>query len=420
MENPINLVPLAVLLFVAMEAFFTGSEMAMVSSNKIRLNYLAKNGNKKASTILYLLNNPDKLFATTLVGVNLATVIATSLAAFYFDSIVRKDVLILFGFNIPKEIIVTIIIQPIILIFGEMTPNSVARKYPTITSLRYSTGIKIGYTILFPIIIVISWVSNFIGRLFKDKKSEFGTISRDELEILVAESGTSNNPKAKKIIRDIFDINELTARNIMLRLDEVVLIEKNETVHKLKELIKSRQYNRYPVYSDNIFNIIGTVHISSIIGADDKEPVAKYIEDLYIIPSSKPVVQILSELKKNDKHMGIVVNEFGAASGIITIDDILEEVIGEIKEKELESIQLLDENIFDASIYLDDFHDLTGIDFSDDIKDNVETLGGVINLILGRIAKSGEIVTYKDMKFKILEATDRQIKSIKLLDFPKK
>jgi len=414
MESLINLIPLTVFLFVYIISFFVSSEMALISSNKIRINYLAKNGNKKASTILYFLNNPDRLFATTLVGVNLATVITTSLASYYFETIFKNSVSLL-GFNIPKEAIIAIIMQPIILIFGEMTPNSVGRKYPTVISLKHSFLLKIGYTMLFPIIIMVSSISNLIGKLF-DKKSEFGTISKDELEILVSESGSSNNPKAKKIIRDVFDINELTARNIMLRLDEVILIEKNETINKLKDIIKLRQFNRYPVYSDNIFNIIGTVHISSIIGVDDKEPITEYIEELYIIPSSKPVVQILSELKKNDKHMGIVVNEFGVAAGIITIDDILEELIGEIKEKDLESIQL--KSIFDGSIYLDDFYDLTGIDFPE-IKDDVETLGGVINSILGRIAKSEEVVTYKDIKFKILEATDRQIKRIKILNFTK-
>ena len=415
MENLTNFVPLAVFLFVYTISFFVSSEMGLISSNKIRINYLAKNGNKKASTILYFLNNPDRLFATTLVGINLATVITTSLAAYYFENIFKNNISLL-GFNIPKEVIITIIIQPIILIFGEMTPNSMGRKYPTIISLKHSSLLKISYIILFPIIIMVSLISNFIGKLF-DKKSEFGTISKDELEILVSESGSGNNPKSKKIIRDVFDINELTAKNIMLRIDEVVLIEKNETVSKLKDIAKLRQYNRYPVYSGNIFNIIGTIHISSIIGEDDKEPITKYIEELYIIPSSKPVVQILSELKKNDKHIGIVVNEFGIAVGIITIYDILEEMIGEIKEKDLESIQL--KSIFDGSIYLDDFFDLTGIDFPD-IKDDVETLGGVINFILGRIGKSGEVVSYKDIRFKIVEATDRQIKSIKILNFPKK
>ncbi|HOV15806.1 MAG TPA: transporter associated domain-containing protein, partial [Spirochaetota bacterium] len=134
---------------------------------------------------------------------------------------------------------------------------------------------------------------------------------------------------------------------------------------------------------------------------------------LYIVPSSKPVVQILSELKRNRKYMGIVVDEYGAVCGILTIENISEELIGEMKDKDDEKI-ISEENtdIFDARTYLDDFLEKTEIDFTDT---DVDTLGGIINLSLGRIAKKGDRVSFRDIEFEVIEATDRVVKKIKLI-----
>ncbi|HQJ07252.1 MAG TPA: transporter associated domain-containing protein, partial [Spirochaetota bacterium] len=210
--------------------------------------------------------------------------------------------------------------------------------------------------------------------------------------------------------------SELTAEDIMVHINEVVAINETSTVGDFKEVIKTADFSRYPVYRENVFNISSTISVINILGADDTDAITSYTEKLYIVPSTKPVIQILSELKRNRKYMGIVVDEFGVTRGILTIDNIVEEIIGGIKgfyPESSESEALIEQNIFDAKTYLDDFLEKTGIDFTDE---EAETLGGLINIALGRIGRKGEKVVYKNVSFEIIEASDRTVKLVKLLD----
>jgi len=262
---------------------------------------------------------------------------------------------------------------------------------------------------------IVSNISKFINSVVKaGGEGGFGKISRDELELLVSGRFSHINENTRKIIRDVFDIKELSAKDIMTHLNEVKSISSESSIEDLKELIRATNFSRFPVYSGSIFNIIATIHAVNILGVDEKENIMPYTEKLYIIPSSKPVVQILSDLKRNRKYMGIVVDEYGSVCGIVTIENISEELIGEAKEMSDDSTNINDEkdNIFDAKTYLDDFYDKTGIDFTDT---DFDTLGGIINLALGRIAKKGDRVSFRDVDFEVIEATDRVVKKIKLI-----
>ncbi|OHD16248.1 MAG: hypothetical protein A2086_10960 [Spirochaetes bacterium GWD1_27_9] len=406
--------PLIIMFFIIMQAFFSNSEMAMVSANKIKLSHLANKGNKRASIILALLNKPERLFGTTLVGINFATVIATALSDYYFHDIVAKYYPQIEKF-ISLELLTFLIMEPAILIFGELFPMSLARKYPNTTSLRNSWLIRLAYFVFFPFMYIVSNISKFIGLLFKSSANEFGKISRDELQLLVAGKFSHITDDTKKIIEDVFDINELKAEDIMIHLNEVKSISEDSTVGDLKELIRATKYSRFPVYSENVFNIVATIHAVNILGADDKDLISQHTEKLYIVPSSKPIVQILSDLKRNRKYMGIVVDEYGAVCGILAIENIAEELIGKIRN-DLDPIEKPkineDDNIFEARTYLDEFYEQTGIDFTDE---DVETLGGIINLALGRIAKKNDRVFYRDIEFEVIEASDRAVKKVKLI-----
>ncbi len=260
---------------------------------------------------------------------------------------------------------------------------------------------------------IVSNISSLIGKIFKSHDSGFGKISRDELELLVSGRFSQITENTRKIIKDVFDINELTAKDVMTHLNEVKSVESDSTVEDLKELMKATDYSRFPVFSESIFNIVATIHAVNILGVDDKENIMPYTEKLYIVPSSKPVVQILTELKRNRKYMGIVVDEYGAVCGILTIENISEELIGKMNEdNDIKRIKEEDKNIFEAKTYLDDFYDKTGINFTDA---GAETIGGIINLSLGRIAKKGDRVSFRDVEFEVIEATDRAVKKVKLI-----
>lgn len=406
------IIPFFIIISITVQAFFSNSEMAMVSSNRIKFNYMANNGNKRASIILNLLNRPERLFGTTLVGINLATVISTALADHYFQETLVRHYPHIKNF-ISANLLTFLIMEPSILIFGELFPMSLARKYPNTVALRNAYLVKIGYIIFFPLMMIVSNISKLISGLFKSGQADFGKISRDELELLVSGRFSHITEKTRKIIRDVFDINELTAKDVMTHLNEVKSISEESSIEELKELIRATNFSRFPVYKDSIFNITATIHAVNILGIDDKENIMPYTEKLYIIPSSKPVVQILTELKRNRKYMGIVVDEYGAVCGILTIENISEELIGELNDgSENKNISEESENIFDARTYLDDFYEKTGIDFTDT---DADTLGGIINLSLGRIARKNDLVSFRDIEFEVIEATDRAVKKIKLI-----
>lgn len=414
----IIIIPFFIILFIFIQSFFSNSEMAMVSSNRIKLKFLAKNGDKSAQIILNLLDNPERLFGTTLVGINLATVITTALSDFYFKKIIYDKVLEVLPFIdkiISIDTLISFIMVPSVLIFGELFPMSIARKYPNTTALRNARIIKLGYLIFFPLMLIVSNISKIIGLIFKTKTSEFGKLTREELQLIVVGRFGSIKEKTKKIINEVFDINELTAEDIMVHLNDVKMINENTKVKELRELINLTNFSRFPVYSEDIFNIVGTIHSLNVLGVDDNEKVSKYTEKLYIVPSSKPVIQILSELKRNRKYMAIVVDEFGITCGIITIEDIVKKIVGNISEdfniKE-KSDELNNDLIFDAKMDLKEFYEKTGVDFTDE---NISTLNGIINLALGRIGRKGERVTYKNVEFEIIEATDRIVKLVKLI-----
>ena len=180
-------------------------------------------------------------------------------------------------------------------------------------------------------------------------------------------------------------------------------------------MILSSQYSRFPVYSDSIFNIVSTIHVTSILSASPSESIKLYTEKLYIIPSSKKVLDILKELKTNRKYMAIVVDEYGAACGIITLENIAEEIVGEINDSFATDTTENNANtmIFDALTYLDDFYETTGIDLRNE---NAETISGIINIGLGHIGRKDEIVNYKGLvKFQIIEASDRAVKTVKVI-----
>ena len=408
------LVPLLIIFIIIVQGFFSNSEMAMVSANRIRFNHLSNNGNRKATIILKFLNEPEQIFGITLVGINIAIVLTSIITKKYFK--------FLFDTYFPDlesvisiELLSIVLLDPLTVIFGELFPMSLARKYPNTTCLRNARIINLSYYLFYPLTMLIKSISRFVCFVLRIKSSEFTRLSRSELELLVAGKISQITDGTRKIIKDTFDIKELLAKDVMVHLNEVKAINENATVGQLKELISQTNFSRFPVFKDNIFNIIATIHAVSILGADDDDPVMEYTEKLYIIPSTKPIIQILSDLKRNRKYMGIVVDEYGAVCGILTIENIAEELIGDIKsEEDASSPAEIEEegNIFEAKTTLDDFFDMTGIDFTEE---DAETLGGIMNLALGRIGRTGEKVFYKNAEFEIIESTDRLVKKIRLL-----
>lgn len=410
----IYILPLTIFILTFIHGFFANSEMAMVSLNKIKLQHLANKGNKKAIIIQNLLNKPERLFGTTLVAINIATVTSSTLADYYFHEFLYNELTIIHNY-VPLELLILLIMEPLILVFGELFPMSIARNYPNSTAMRNARFIQIGYILLFPLMFLTSLISKFITFISLRSDNKYNKLSREELELMVGGGFLNVTNKTQEYIKELFNINELIASDVMVHLNNVNAIKEDATVKEIKDMIISTNNSRIPLYKGDIFHIVSTVHAVNILGADEKYPANQYSDKLYIVPSTKPIIQILSEFKRNRKYMGIVVDEYGATSGIITLEDIMEEIVGEIYDEfdEPDVIEeIKSEDIFDASIRLDEFFEQTGIDLRED---KVETLGGIINLAAGRIARTNEKITYKGYKFEVIDANDRAIRSIRLI-----
>ncbi len=406
--------PLLIIVLIIIQGYFSGSEMAMVSSNKIRMKNLTNKGAIRASIINKYLSNPEWLFGTTLVGVNTATVIATILSDYYFEIILRGKYPSLDHF-IPIAIMPLLIMHPLIVIFGEIFPMLSARKHPDATALKNAIILRASSYIFYPLILFVSGVSRLINFLLRNKAGTFGDITRDELLIIFNGRYEKANKMTRKVVHDALRIKELTALDVMIHLNDVKAVSEDMSVSELEAMILSSQYSRFPVYSETIFNIVSTIHVTSILSAKPSESIKLYTEKLYIIPSSKKVLDILKELKTNRKYMAIVVDEYGAACGIITLENIAEEIVGEINDSFASDTTDTNANtmIFDALTYLDDFYETTGIDLRNE---NAETISGIINISLGHIGRKDEIVDYKGLvKFQIIDASDRAVKTVKVI-----
>ena len=227
------LFPTIIFILIFIHGFFANSEMAMVSSNRIRLQYLANTGNKRACIIQNLLDNPDQLFGTTLLGINLTTVIVSAIADYYFHNFIIEYIPVIKQI-VSTEILILIITEPLILVFGELFPMSIARKYPNTTALRNAKIIRGAYIILFPLMLIPRSISKIVEMLFKKTKS--GKISREELRLLVTGRFINISYKTQEYIKELFDINKLIASDVMVHLDKVRALNDSSTIGDLKEI----------------------------------------------------------------------------------------------------------------------------------------------------------------------------------------
>ncbi|MBP5449968.1 MAG: DUF21 domain-containing protein, partial [Spirochaetales bacterium] len=231
------ILPAMIILCIAACWFFANSEMAMLSSNRLKLKSAAKSGDKRANIILALLNNPERLFGTTLVGTNLANIISTVCSDYLFGNILKENIEThIMGGHISADVFTSTVMVPLVLIFGELYPMYVARRYPNATALRNANLIKRAYLILYPLMLCISSISKGINKMLKT--GDETSMTRDELELLVLGKSANISTKTKKIIEDVFDINEITAADVMVHLNDVIAINENVTVGEYRKLIR--------------------------------------------------------------------------------------------------------------------------------------------------------------------------------------
>ncbi|MFH1753648.1 MAG: hemolysin family protein [Candidatus Omnitrophota bacterium] len=318
-----------IILCVLLEGFFAGSEIGFISCNRIRMNHLADNNNKRAKIVMSFLDNPEKFLSTTLVGVNLCVIIGSSVATDLASKFIKTP-----GHD---AFIATLVVFPMVLIFGELVPKIIYQNYPNVSSLFASYPLKWASYILFPFVFSATKISGAITRMFaKGKPDKSPYVTREEIRLLMLDASKRGILDKEEIdmTSEIFDFSRTHVHSVMVPLSKVVSASDQSTTKDVLELVSQIGYSRIPIYSGSEENIIGTIEMSDLVSEDiEKQDLSKLILPPYKVGEHKELGEMLKDFQQNEENVAIVTNKEGKAIGIATIEDIVEEIFGEIEDE---------------------------------------------------------------------------------------
>lgn len=399
---------LIIVLCVLGEAFFSGAEIAIVSVDRIHARHMVKTGHRSYRRVLEMLNNPEWILGTTLLGTNLCTVISTTLAASQFY-------LWLGGIGILISIVVMSFIN---LILAEIVPKSIFQQLSNKITPRIIFTLRLFMVIFFPLILVFSKLAGLLAVIFGGVKlnEEHLFVSKEELKLLMKMKHDKGDvkPAERKMINRLLHFTETEAREIMVPLIDVAALSEKATIGEALEVFVRTKHRRLPIYRDRIDKITRILNSFDILGENPGKKIRPFIRPAYYIPPGIGAAELLEKLQNNAKSMAIVVDEFGGAEGIITVEDILEEVVGDIDDEydETERMYTIREDgkiVINGRMPVDDFNDRFSLKIPEG---DYETVSGFVINIMKRIPKVGEKVRLPDMALVVTKATNRTIVEI--------
>ncbi len=404
----LEIVIIVIAFFVLLQAFFAGSEIALVSCDKIKMRALADEGSKSAMLVIDAYKNIENYLSTTLVGINVSLIISTLVLTFYMEK----------RFHSASEIYTILILSPIIVIFGQVVPKAVFQSKRNSIILWAIYPLWIFSKVFYPVLKIVNIFSKMITKIIGKERNQ--SITREELMDVI--EGDTTKPVydyKKRVLRRIFGFSETTVEEIMIPLINVDSLEEKTSVEDAVKLIRKTGHSRVPIYKERIDNITGILNSFYLLGpsVSSDENVEKYSLAPYYVPESKLVNNLMDEMKVGRAGMAVVVDEYGGAVGIITLEDILEEVVGEI-EDEYDKGKKLWRKVKDKEYLINPVVEIAQI--NDDLGlgipegDDYETLAGFLLSRFGSIPKAGEIIKFKDKTFNITKANNRAISEVHL------
>ena len=407
-----------ILFFLILKGFFSGSEIAMVNSDKLKLRHQAKMGNKGARLVLKLFKKPDVILGTTLVGTNLATVIISTLGTLVFIEL----------FGSSGDFISILVLTPILLIFGEVVPKSVfQQKADTLVPFLIYILQFFSY-VFYPLIIIFSTVARFATKIVGGGETPQNMfITREEIRVLLDLSESASDPSTidRKRIRRIIRFADTTVGEAMIPLADVVGFNKTRDMKEAIRIVIKHGFNRLPVYHGNITNVKGMLTLSTwdLMEMDlENKPITDYISPTLYLSPKQTIDQALPQLQARDDHMAVVVDEYGSAIGILTMEDVFEEVVGEIdvgydfeEYNPKGRFYIIHENehshILGGRMPISEVNDILYVKLP---VEEAHTVGGFITSRLRTIPKVGDIVEEQGYRLSVLEADERTVIKIRI------
>lgn len=395
---------ITIIILLAMSAFFSSSETALTTVSTIRLKSLADNGSKNAKLVLTLKENPDKMLSAILIGNNIVNIAASSITTIFVQTMWGS-----WAISIGSGALTLLV-----LVFGEITPKTAATGYADKFSLVVAKPIWFLTKVLTPIIVVVNFLASCIMKLFRININEKeSTFTEEELRTIMDVSHEEGviEEEEREMINNVFDFGEAEAKEIMIPRIDMCMINVDASYDELLEIFKENRYTRLPVYQDSTDNVIGIINIKDLIlyRSGDKFDIRDYLRDVYYTYEYKKLDELMAEMRKDSVNITIVLDEYGAAVGLITIEDLLEEIVGEIRDEydydEEDSFKEIapNEYLVDGQTKLDDVNDALDLSLT---SEDYDSIGGYIIGSLDRLPIMGDTVETDNVKL-VVELMDK-------------
>ncbi len=390
---------------IVLAAVFSGAEMGFISLNRIRLKHLYMSGSCKAIVISHLIEDMPHLLATLLIGINLAIVTASCITTYLFIDV-------LFW----AEVSLTLIL----LIFGEIIPKTIFRHYANKIIIKIAYPLKTIHSILLPLVRLITKITNPLVRWDKGQISKSPFLTKEEILLLMEEKGDLNIEE-EEMLDGVFSISKTLVREVMTPRMKMISLKGEATFKEICACFSQEQYSRVPVYDETIDDIVGIIYVKdilSVLGTKGVEEMSaiEFIRFPYFVPMAKRIDRLLDEFQTKKTQIAIVVDEYGGTAGLVTLEDLLEEIVGEIHdeyEKEEPQIKPLSKGVYliDAKVAITQLNEELGWRLP---TLGFETISGLILEVLGRIPLCGEVVEYEHLKITIIQGDERSIEKVKV------
>ncbi len=421
---------LVIFLLIGINAFFAASEMAIVSVRQSRIKPLADEGNKSAIIVSRFLEEPSKLLATIQIGITFAGFLASAIGA---QTLANSLAELFRQINIPivsksagalATFLVTGVIAFVTLVFGELVPKRLALEKSDKIAMSVARTINGLSMITSPIVRFLTFSTNFVVKLFGGTNTVSGDqITEEEIRLMInvgEEKGIFQETETD-MINSIFEFDDTVAKEVMTPRTDIVAINSDATLEEILDVIVEENFSRIPVYEESIDKIIGILYIKDLFGMIKKKmewevSLKDIIRPAFFVPEYKKIDELFKEMQKSKTHIAIVIDEYGGTAGLITIEDLLEEIVGNIfdeYDEVVEDFEQIDENTYIVSgmLSISEINDIMDIEITEE---EFDTISGMVLSLSGKIPDVGDEVWFENINFKIEEVDDKRISKIRI------
>ena len=414
------------IIFVVLSAFYSGSETATVSLDRLKIYQLAEQGDKKAQIVKSLVDTPEKTLGMTLVGTNIANVLASQMGLLFVIALLQMSTItqtIVTNLRTNEQVVATLISTALILVFGELLPKTVFRVKANSLALRYAGPLRMSNIILRPIVNGITHLTSILVRIGERRATPSSPdAQRDELRLLASMGEQSGGilEDQRRMIHSVLNLHNRTVEQVMVPLVDIVAVEKDTDVDTFLKISAEAGFSRIPVFEDQVNNIIGIVHLLDVIYSNDNsQRLESFIRpDLKFVPPSKTTNVLLKEVQQSHHTMVFVVDEYGGIVGLSTVEDLVEEIVGELSDErdqidEPEILHVISPRLLecDGRAEISVLSDQYGVPIP---TGDYETVAGYILDRTGRIPKAGERIESDELLITITDADLRRIRKVRI------